>query len=155
MGAIPPSTTLFFELHEEGRGKHVVRTFVWRPCGENADPAGWPGNQGDDCHAEKVELGSCGHECALVDFLGLIDARTAQTGDWASLCEVSQGASSLYETHSTAKHTDQTKTSIVRKARLLCALMSLMLLPVILCLGQQIWYGKATERRPLLGSFTE
>jgi hypothetical protein len=94
-GAIPPTTTLLFELHENG-GEHFVRLLVWRPCHENDNPAQWPADQGHTCEAIPLRMGSCDEYCPYSKWTSFLSERVAKTGTWDTIC--ARGAKDTYDT---------------------------------------------------------
>ncbi|EQC33030.1 hypothetical protein SDRG_09550 [Saprolegnia diclina VS20] len=68
--ALPPATTMYFELHEEN-GRQLVRTFLWSPLTGRAP----------------VQLGKCSAlDCPMDEFRGILDAHVAATSSWETLC---------------------------------------------------------------------
>lgn len=80
-GFIPPSTSIFFELHSHDRVRNsreiqsepYVSVFLYLPCNETT------------CPFTPIPIGNCGYECPFSNFSNIVTEREEQ-GDWMKLC---------------------------------------------------------------------
>lgn len=83
LGAIPPATTLFIELHEIHNTLYV-EFYLWIPC--------YPVRHGrldpieHNCRAKQVYMKSCDKECTYEQFRTIIQNKISDTGNYIQLC---------------------------------------------------------------------
>jgi len=119
-GAIPPATTLFFELHEHDNEHTIERydtelfieAYIWYPCYpviKHSDGTASLGNIQHDCLAHHVPINDCFdyvdvehdkqhnksrayNRCTYDAFKRMIGSRINKTGTYLDLCEHTEQA---------------------------------------------------------------
>ena len=75
-GFIPPSASLFFELHSADSevAEPYIKVFLWLPCNQSS------------CPFTPIRMGNCGFNCTFSAFANIVAARE-KGGDWMKLCK--------------------------------------------------------------------